>query len=317
MKMNALPVTLNPVLAQLGYPPDARLVIFHADDVGMCHGSNRAFIDLQAADIVRCGSIMAPCPWAPEILDYSAAHPTLDVGVHLTLTSEWPGYRWGPVSTRAVESGLIDVRGHFWPQVAQVQAAMQAAAMQDAALAELRAQIELVRGAGIDFSHLDTHMGVALLPALFPAYVELGFAYNVPVLVLRQLDEYVRSLGFTQASDVEWAAFVAELEARGMPLVDHLRITPGYGPGEDEGGRAELYEALLRDLPPGITYFSLHPNASGDIEMISPDRAHWRTFEHEYFGSPRLKDFLQREGIVPIGYRALCILMRRNAYSVA
>lgn len=311
MKMKALSMTPNPVLAQLGYPPDARLVIFHADDVGMCHGSNRAFIDLQAAGIVHCGSIMAPCPWAPEMLDYSAVHPTVDVGVHLTLTSEWPGYRWGPVSTRAVESGLIDARGYFWPQVAQVQATMQKAA----AIAEFRAQIELVRGAGIDFTHLDTHMGAALLPALFPAYVELGFAYNVPVLVLRQLDEYVRSLGFTQASDDEWAVFVAGLEARGMPLVDHFRVTPGYGPGEDEGGRAELYEATLRALPPGITYFSLHPNAPGDIEAIAPDRAHWRTFEHEYFRSPRLKDFLQRERIEPVGYRALCMLMRSNAYS--
>lgn len=308
MKTDALRVSSNPVLARLGYPPDARLVIFHADDVGMCHGSNRAFIDLQAAGIVQCGSIMTPCPWAPEMLDDCAAHPELDVGVHLTLTSEWPGYRWGPVSTRAVESGLVDARGHFWSQTAQVEAALQPAA----AVAELRAQIEMVRAAGIDFTHLDTHMGVALLPALFPAYVELGFAYNVPVLVLRQLDNYVRSLGFTQASDAEWAAFVADLEARGMPLVDHFRITPGYGPGEDEGGRAELYEATLRALSPGVTYFSLHPNAPGDIETIAPDRAHWRTFEHDYFRSARLQDFLRREGIIPIGYRALCMLMRAH-----
>ncbi|HAJ34760.1 MAG TPA: hypothetical protein DCL15_03560 [Chloroflexi bacterium] len=306
MKTDASRLSPNPVLAQLGYPPDARLVIFHADDVGMCHGSNRAFIDLQAAGVVQCGSIMAPCPWAPEILDYCAAHPEIDVGVHLTLNSEWPGYRWGPVSTRAVESGLIDARGHFWPQVAQMQATMRASA----ALAELRAQIELVRAAGIDFTHLDTHMGAALTPALFPAYVELGFEYNVPVLVLRQLDDYVRALGFTQASDAEWSAFVAELEARGMPLIDHFRVTPGYGPGEDEGGRADLYAATLRALPPGITYFSLHPNASGDIEIIAPERAHWRTFEHDYFRSPQLLALLQREQIQPIGYRALCTLMR-------
>ena len=306
MKTNASLVSPNPVLAQLGYPPDARLVIFHADDVGMCHGSNRAFIDLQAAGIVRCGSIMAPCPWAPEILDYCAAHPEIDVGVHLTLNSEWPGYRWGPVSTRAAESGLIDARGCFWPQVAQTQASMQVTA----ALAELRAQIELVRAAGIDFTHLDTHMGAALLPALFLAYVELGFEYNVPVLVLRQLDDSVRALGFTQASDAEWSAFVAGLEARGMPLIDHFRITPGYGPGETEGGRAELYAATLRALPPGVTYFSLHPNAPGDIDVIAPDRAHWRTFEYDFFRSPQLQELLREENITPIGYRALCTLMR-------
>lgn len=306
MKKNVLPIAPNPVLAQLGYPPDARLVIFHADDVGMCHGSNRAFIDLQAAGIVQCGSIMAPCPWAPEILDYCAVHPEIDVGVHLTLTSEWPGYRWGPVSTRAAESGLIDARGNFWPQLVQVQTNLQAAA----AITELRAQIELVRAAGVDFTHLDTHMGAALLPALFPAYVELGFEYNVPVLVVRQLDDSVRTLGFTQASDAEWSAFVADLEARGMPLVDHFCITPGYGPGETEGGRAELYAATLRALPPGVTYFSLHPNAPGDIDVIAPDRAHWRTFEYEFFRSPQLQELLHQENIAPISYRTLCMLMR-------
>ncbi len=291
----------NPLLVYLGYPSDARLVIFHADDVGMCHGSNQAFIELLEAGIVKCGSIMAPCPWAPEILDYCAAHPTVDVGVHLTLNSEWTGYRWGPVGTRDAATGLVDANGYFWQWPAETYATMRP----DAAVAEFRAQLELVRRWGVDFTHIDTHMGVALHPALFPAYIELGFEYGVPVLMLRQLSEAVRRMGFTQASDAEWADFVAGLEARGMALIDHFGVTPGYGPGEDKGGRVELYEAMLRALPPGVTYISLHPNAPGDIETISPDRAHWRTFEYEYFRSTRLREFLAQEGITPIGYREI------------
>lgn len=291
----------NPLLAHLGYAPDARLVIFHADDVGMCHGSNQAFIDLLEAGIVKCGSIMAPCPWAPEILDYCAAHPQVDVGVHLTLNSEWPSYRWGPVGTRDAATGLVDANGYFWQWPAETYATMRV----EAAIAELRAQVEMVRGWGIDFTHIDTHMGAALHPALLGAYIELGFEYSVPVLMLRQISAAVRGLGFAQASDEEWPAFVAGLEARGMALVDHFGVTPGYGPNESEGGRAELYEAMLRSLPPGITFISLHPNAPGDIETISPDRAHWRTFEYEYFRSDRLRDFLAQEGITPIGYQEL------------
>lgn len=291
----------NPLLARLGHPPDARLVIFHADDVGMCHGSNQAFIELLEAGIVKCGSIMAPCPWAPEILDYCAAHPAVDVGVHLTLNSEWSGYRWGPVGTRDAATGLVDPHGYFWQSLAETQATMRT----DAAVAEFRAQIEMVRRWGIDFTHIDTHMGAALHSALLPAYIELGFEYSVPVLMLRQLDQAVRDRGFTQASDAEWTAFVGGLEERGMALVDHFGITPGYGPGEDNGGRAELYEAMLRALPPGITYISLHPNAPGDIEAISPDRAHWRTFEYTYFRSERLHEFLAQEGITPISYREI------------
>lgn len=297
MNMNST----NPLLERLGYPPDARLVIFHADDVGMCHGSNKAFIELLQAGIVRCGSIMAPCPWAPEILNHCAAHPEIDVGVHLTLNSEWSGYRWGPVGTRDGATGLVDANGYFWQWPSETQATMNV----DAAIAELRAQIEMVRRWGVDFTHIDAHMGAALHPAIFPAYIEFGFEYGVPVLMLRQLSEAVRGMGFTQASDEEWAAFVAGLEARSMALVDHFGVTPGYGPNESEGGRAELYEAMLRSLPPGITYISLHPNAPGDIEAISPDRAHWRTFEYEYFRSDRLRKFLTQEGITPIGYREI------------
>lgn len=309
MKRTASPLPPNPVLAQLGYPPGARLVIFHADDVGMCHGSNRAFLDLLDAGIVKCGSIMAPCPWTPEILDYCALHPEIDVGVHLTLNSEWSGYRWGPVASRAAATGLVDARGHFWPQPAQTLATLQV----EAAIDELRAQIELVRASGVAFTHLDAHMGAAMHPGLFAAYVELGFAYKAPVFVVRCLDDRVRSLELTQAGDAEWAVYVAELEARGMALVDHFRITPQYGPTADAGAQAEAYEAILRDLPPGITYFSLHPNAPGDIETMAPDHAPARIFEHAYFRSARLQEFLQAEGIQPIGYRELQRASRFNA----
>jgi predicted glycoside hydrolase/deacetylase ChbG (UPF0249 family) len=90
----------NPLVTQLGYPSDARLVIFHADDVGMCHGSNQAYLELCAAGILQTGSVMIPCPWSPELVQACQQNPTLDIGVHLTLTSEWAGYRWGPISTR-------------------------------------------------------------------------------------------------------------------------------------------------------------------------------------------------------------------------
>ena len=298
--------TPNPLVTQLGYPADARLVIFHADDVGMCHGSNQAYLDLCAAGLLQTGSVMIPCPWAQELLQACQQNPTLDMGVHLTLTSEWSGYRWGPISTREPASGLIDEEGYFWHRVQHVQAHLQLAT----AVTEMRAQIQRAQRAGLDFTHLDTHMGVAILPELIQAYVDFGFAYGVPVLLPRQIDDYVRTLGLVGPDEQAWLAFTSAVEARGMPLVDWFRITPGYHTDDGEVGRAALYEALLHDLPPGITYFSLHPNASGDIETIVPERAYWRTFEHTYFQSQRLRAFLQAEGIIPIGYRAIRQVMR-------
>src|SRR5215216_3621701 len=94
-----------------------RAAILHVDDLGMCHGANRAFLELAVFGHVTCGSVMVPCPWFPEIAQAAAEHPDLDLGVHLTLTSEWAGYWWRPISTRSRASGLIDPDGYFWPDV--------------------------------------------------------------------------------------------------------------------------------------------------------------------------------------------------------
>lgn len=299
----------NALLAKLGFPPGARLVIFHADDVGMCHGSNRAFVELFDAGMVRSGSIMACCPWAPEMLAIALQRPELDLGVHLTLTSEWAGYRWGPLTSRNPASGLVDGLACFWPNLESFPPHLDI----EAAKAELRAQVELVQRAGVAFSHVDAHMGAALLPPLLPTYVELGLAHGAAPFILRTIDPDVRARNLTAASDDEWAAYVAGLEARGVPLIDHFRITPGYGPEAETEDRAALYERILHDLPPGITYFSLHPNAPGDIETIAPDHAPRRLFEYEYFQSERLRRFLAQEDIVPIGYRALRAMLHDAA----
>ena len=101
-----------------------------------------------------------------------------------------------------------------------------------------------------------------------------------------------------------------------MPLVDWFRITPGYDNKDGAGARADLYEEILRGLQPGITYFSLHPNAPGDIEVIDPVNHRWRTGEYDYFRSDRLRAFLEKEKIVPIGFREIREVMRGEKLSV-
>lgn len=303
--------SLNPALEKLGYPPDARLVIFHADDVAMNRGTLDAFTDLTTTGIVKTGSIMPTCPWFRAAAAICQDRPDLDVGLHLTLTSEWSSYRWGPLSTRDRSSGLLDDEGYFWRRVHQVAAVLNV----DASVVEFGAQAAAMTTAGIDFTHIDTHMGVALLPDLLPHYIEMGFAHQVPVLLPRCVDDYLLSLKIMSLEPDAWLRMTADVEARGMPLIDWFRITPDHHPAGRNGDRADLYEAILRDLPSGITYFSLHPNAPGDIDAIVPDRAYWRTFEHDYFRSERLAEFLAEEQIIPIGYRELRGLMRREKIS--
>lgn len=302
---------VNRLLSKLGYRDEARLVIFHADDVGMCHGSNRAFVDLSRAGLLKSGSVMVPCPWAPAILRQAAGDTTLDLGVHLTLTSEWANYRWGPISTRAPECGLLDDDGCFWQGLDGLGAHFQA----DAAKAEMRAQVERALAAGVDVTHIDTHMGSALFPDLVEHYIALGFEFGVPVFLSRRMGDLARKNGHTEAAQ-RLDDIIPSVEAAGMPLVDEFRGTPMYA-GVEGGPRADVYEEILRALPPGtVTYFSLHPNAPGDIEQIAPDHAPWRHFEYEYFQSDRLRAFLDAEGIVSIGCRDLRTVMQANLANV-
>src|SRR5512138_455136 len=149
-------------LSDLGFGNDSRVAIFHADDVGMCHGANAAFAELSRLGTITCGAVMVPCPWFLEAAELAARNSQLDLGVHLTLTSEWASYRWAPISTVSRRSGLIDGSGYFWRRLPMLGPKV----VPEAAEAEMRAQIERALAAGIDVTHLDTHMGAALLPAL-------------------------------------------------------------------------------------------------------------------------------------------------------
>ena len=264
-----------------------RAAIFHVDDVGMCHGANRGFLDLAERGFVTCGSVMVPCPWFREIAEAAAADPALDLGVHLTLTSEWEHYRWAPVSTMSQASGLIDDDGYFWRDVASLRRNL----VPEAAEAELRAQIERAQSVGINPTHIDAHMGAAMLPELLDCHVRLGHDYGlVPVLP--------RKIRF--APDPQsYEATVAALERAGLPVVDEIRGTLPVAAEAVAPG----YRKLVEELPAGVTHFALHCTAPGDVEAITPQHAPWRTNEYALFASGSVAEWCAALGVVPIGYR--------------
>ena len=166
---------------RLGYAKDAKLLIIHADDLGVSHSENAASIYAMENGSVNSASIMVPCPWFPEIADYARLHPEMDFGIHLTLTSEWKYLQWGPVAVREqFPSSLVDEKAFFYRSVAD----FAANADLEEVRRELRAQIDRALEFGVPLTHIDTHMGsMAASSELLDMYVALGFEYNLPVLI--------------------------------------------------------------------------------------------------------------------------------------
>ncbi len=270
-----------------------RLVI-HADDVGMCHGANQAFIELSHFGTITSGSVMVPCPWFTEIAEAAAGDDTLDCGIHLTLNAEKACYRWGPVSTAGPSSGLVDEHGFLWRTVAEVRRN----AHPDAVEQEWRAQIDRALAFGVNVTHLDAHMGSALAPEWCDRYVAVGIDYGVPVLITDSLAAYgprrhVASPSEAQAADEAIRSAAADARAAGMPVFDVVLETDFSRAPQEPAA----YQEMLGSLEENLVFCAFHPNAPGgaEIEVIEPDSFHVRTDEYELFGTDRWKEWLMSQ----------------------
>jgi len=292
----------NPVLKKLGFSDDDRVVIIHTDDIGMCQASVDAYIEMVEFGLISSGAVMVPCPWFLEAAQFANSHPKADLGVHLTLTSEWDTYRWGPISTRDPHSGLMDAQGYFH----KTSEAVWEHADPEAAMAELDAQISRALREGIPVTHIDTHMGSVAHAKLIPGYVQLAMKYGLPPMIPRVSPE---ELMMTQNVDESTASMFTEmvhtLEDMGIPLMDGLS---GLELKEAEN-RFEQARQALSALKTGITHFIIHPSKDTPELRHITDSWDCRVADYETFMSDKTRAFIQNEGIQVIGYRDLKALM--------
>ncbi len=262
-----------------------RTVILHVDDLGMCHSSNGAFLDLVRDGVVTCGSVMVPCPWFREVVDANE-YADLDLGVHLTLTSEWAQYRWRPVSTVSLASGLIDDDGYFHRDIPSLLQNI----VPEAAETEMATQIERALAAGLRPTHIDAHMGAALLPQLVEAYVRLALAHDlIPVLPR------------SYAGSSQHESAVAQVRAAGVPVVEQFAGTRWSADDPVE----PAYLDVVRNLTSGLTHFALHATKPGpEIISIAPDHAA-RTREYEVLANGAITRCCALNRVELSGYRAL------------
>lgn len=287
----------NPVLKKLGFSNDDRLVIIHTDDIGMCHASIQAFAELVDFGVISSGATMVPSSWFPQVVAFCRQHPKVDMGVHLTLTSEWDNYRWKPVSTRHMSSGMIDAEGYFYRRSEETQLNGNPEAIQT----EIQAQVERAVSAGIEVSHLDTHMNTVAHPKFINSYIQLAMQYRLPFLFPRQDEAGFRKLGLDSEIASIAAGLVNSLEEQGIPLVD-------YASGLDLDkpiNRLEQAKQAMSNLPRGITHFIIHPSIeTSELKAITPD---WqcRVADYKTFMDEKLHTHIEGIGVHIIGYKTL------------
>jgi hypothetical protein len=292
----------NPLLKKLGYSDTDRLVILHTDDIGMCQASIQAYKDLWEFGTISSGAVMVPCPWFLAAAEMARQNPQMDLGVHATLNAEWDIYRWGPVSTRDPASGLIDAQG-FFPKT--VAATVESATV-EAVEAELNLQVERARAAGIDITHIDSHMGTIIDPKFVQSYLQAGMSRLVPNMLPRASAKGFDMVGIDEQALAMYTPILDQLENQGLPMLDGLFAMPL----EHDSDHIGVAKKLLSEVPVGITHFLFHPSIdTSELRAICPD---WkaRVANYNAFMSQEIKDFIKNEGIQMIGYRLIRDVMR-------
>jgi chitin disaccharide deacetylase len=280
----------KPLAEQLGYPPNAKLLIVHADDLGVTHSVNAASTKALESGAINSASIMVPCPWFPEIADYAKSHPEMDFGLHLTLTSERIYYRWGPVASADKVRSLRDENGYFrhdWTPTTKIDP-------QEVEI-ELRAQIDRAYAVGVRPTHLDSHQYRldSTGKELFEVALRLAHQYKLPFFVTR-----------------DWFADYPYLEKTLGPndvVIDHtITIDPSVPPEK----WTDFYQNAIRNMQPGVTELVIHL-AYDDAEMRAATReretwgAAWRQRDFDFFASPAFRQLLQDQNIKLITWRQI------------
>ncbi len=270
---------------KLGYPAETKLLIVHADDLAVANSVDRASFSALDSRAATSASIMVPCPWLTEVAAYAKSHPDGDLGLHLTLTSEWDTYRWGPIAGRSLPS-LLDPDGYFFKDSAR----FASHAKPEETEVEVRAQIERALKAGIRPTHLDSHMGTMFPPAFFPVYVKLAREYGIPFSAPRPLARTTPQL--LKDTDI---------------LIDAFAIKPVNVKPEDT---TTYYVRLLGTLKPGLTELIVHLGYD-DAELRAMMAGHpafgseWRQRDFDAITSAEFRKALQDNQVKLIGWKEI------------
>ena len=270
---------------RLGYANDTKLLIIHADDLGLSPSENSASIEALKIGIVTTGSVMVPCTGFEGIASFARDNPGIDIGIHVTLTSEWDKYKWGPVApVKAVES-ITDKDGYFLSNNKELKKVF----LPDHIEYELRSQINKALEAGIDLTHIDSHMFVAFSdPGILNIFIKLAKEYRLPLLL-----RYSLPLRFLAPS--------SEI------IVDNLYYANASHIGK---GLKNYYRSVLTSLKPGLNCILIHPSYDTPemqqlTSMQSEYGSKWRQEDFDFFTGEECLELINNNNVHLITWREI------------
>jgi hypothetical protein len=257
----------------------------------MCPEANIAAKEQLTKGEIQSAAVMIPCPNAEEFINWAKENPAMDVGLHLTLTSEWKKHRWGPITPDEEVPGLLDPENMLWRSVPEV---VQHASAEEVEK-EIRAQIEQSIAWGYRPDHIDTHMGTLFGdPSYVKAYMKVAQEYGIPANII----------------DISVPAVLAEFRKQGYPMDDSVvKMSEEYtlpkldffssAPKADSyEEKVENFKTLIKSLQPGLTEIIFHPSVETDNLRGITGSWQQRVWESQIFADPDLINFFKEEGII-------------------
>lgn len=287
---------------KLGWPKGTRALIIHVDDAGMSYDSDLGTIEAIEKGVANSLSVMMPCPWVPNIVRWIKTSKA-DAGLHLTFTSEWDVYRWGPVAGKPTVPGLVDQEGAMWDNVGLVVEHASA----DEIEREIRAQLDRARTMGFEPTHMDSHMGTLFETAGFmERYIKVGIEEHIPVMFPGGHNTY---LSADEPAKVPLArAMGRKVWDGGLPVLDDLH-NRSYGWKREE--KVDKYIEAIRGLKPGVTMMIMHCTRPTEVFEHISGSGPTRLGDLEAMLDPRVRQALEDEKIVLTTWREL--MERRQA----
>ncbi len=258
----------------------------NCDDFGMHEAVNAGVVESIENGIASSCSLMVPCPAAAHAMRLLRERPHIPFGIHLALIRDVPEYRWGPVADKADVPSLLDpCTNELYFDTPVQRATLLAEARLSDVERELREQIDQVVGAGLAPTHLDWHcLADGGRADIFDLAIALAKEYGLAARVW--LDDGRR-----------------KAREHGKPVIDNPFLD-SYAISLDH--KMATYERMLRDLPPGLSEWAIHPaQGTDEWQRIEPPGWRIRQTDYAFLTSPRAREIIDHEGITVIDYRPL------------